>query len=617
MICQTCHKHEPKHLCGECGEPKRFVTEASSGNCPDCIKKAARAIEVKCRKCGRTRRPRKPGGEYCTPCQARVNCGRGKCSGCGKNRQYVVKRERLCSACFNNRSVPQRLPKLLKRVRIYDQYNQTLFRHFASLIDCEKANGQTWSRVTDFVRFLNTYHFSNPIKWESIIQLKSELAGPRFHYVRQCLQQLGDLLLDPSKDETLEECKIRIKPIVPLASLEPEATAFLARYDLWLRTERQNTTITRQNHLQKLAEFWRWCVTLELTTLAAVERAHVEEFLHKIGLKWKCRHCSLTKNITRRGESPPAKCENLNCLAVHSYEKVVRCKPRTVEGFRATFRVFFRWLKNIDEGTKTDPVPKVRRRKWNGKTRGLRKKKYPQTIQYYDWEVIDALLKAIEDATTPAEEAMALYLLLHHGFYPRELRTVRIPAQCLPPRPGMKSSELLEDVLSLEWLPRKLSRGRQFQGRTGAILKMEPADEPWLRDLIKRFMKDRDEKQQHPNNPYLFVGTSRTPRRGPVAGQYFSALIARATARVTGRVCRVDILGKSSRVLYSEFGGHEGFRHLREFGLSEDHARSYAWAQRVRVVPKKASQIVRRNSYRNLSVLEVPATDIFGNPTDN
>ncbi len=76
--------------------------------------------------------------------------------------------------------------------------------------------------------------------------------------------------------------------------------------------------------------------------------------------------------------------------------------------------------------------------------------------------MIDALWKAIEDPNMPAEEAMVLYLVLYHAFYLKELETVRIPSQCRPMALGVESLESLEDVLSLEWLPRELSRADSF-----------------------------------------------------------------------------------------------------------------------------------------------------------
>jgi integrase len=315
------------------------------------------------------------------------------------------------------------------------------------------------------------------------------------------------------------------------------------------------------------------------------EGAYVEEFLHTLGLKWKCRHCSFTKNLTIRGEAPPNACENIECRALHSYEKVIRCKQSTVRGHRGRLRVFFGWLKDVEKSVEINPLAAPKRMK---KKKGWRQKTNTLTIQYYEWDVIDALLKGIEEPNTPAEEAMVLYLLLHHAFYMGELQTIRIPKQCRPIALGVEPHQRLEDILGLEWQHRELSRSRQSLGRTGEMLHMEPTDEPWLRDLVKRFIRERNQKLRNPNNPYLFVGCRRSPRSGHVGAEYFRLLVESATARLTGRVCTVNILGKCSRLLYSEFGGYEAFHHLRELGLGETSARTYAWAKRVMVVPKQA-----------------------------
>ena len=79
---------------------------------------------------------------------------------------------------------------------------------------------------------------------------------------------------------------------------------------------------------------------------------------------------------------------------------------------------------------------------------------------------------------------------------------------------------------------------------------------------------------------------------------------------------RSNILGKCSRLLYAEFGGHEGFRHLRELGLGEYQARTYAWAKPVRVVPKQANRTQKKDAKQPRSSLTVPPIDVFGIPTD-
>ena len=612
MICEVCHRKEPKATCGVCGKEKRFVKD---GLCPLCVRRAILLTKIECARCGRSKPVAKPYGAYCQDCQRIVNCGEGRCSRCGKDKPYVHRKDKICRRCNLNRHAPKRLQRYLETVRITNEYNLTLFRHLAGLINWATVNERTWNRFHEFAVFLQSHQFDGPLTWGSIRELRATLLGKRYAHVRSCLEQLGELLLEPAIDEDVEECEPESKPLVPISSLEADVIAVSKKYDLWVRTERRNTPRASLNHFRTLLRFGRWCATRGLTSLATVEAAHVEEYLHTLGLKWKCRHCSFTKNVTARGEAPPAACEHSECGALHSYEKVIRCVERSVYEYRARLRIFFGWLKDVEEGIEVNPAPPAQRRK-RRKQRGRRTRKYPVTIQYYDWEVIDALWKAIEDPDMPAEEAMLLYLLLNHAFYVWELRTVRIPSQCRPIALGVESRESLADVLSLEWQPREFSRGRQSLGRTGAILRLEPADEPWLGDLVGRFMRERNQKLRDPNNPYLFVGTSKSLRGGPVSDAYFRHMIESATARITGRVCTVNILGKCSRLLYAEFGGHEGFRHLRELGLTEQHARSYAWAKPVRVVPKQANRIRTKDAKQRRLSLTVPPIDVFGMPTD-
>ena len=495
----------------------------------------------------------------------------------------------------------------------------TLFRHLVGRINWEKVDNQTYLRFKDFGEFLQGHQFDGPLTWKVILQLKAALRerGPRRthrpSHLRSCLEQLGELLLDPVKYEDLKECQRG--PLVPISSLDPKVVGVLEKYDLWLRTERKNTLESRSNHLTTFSRFWKWCGKRGVTSLAMVEAAHVGEYLHTLGLKWKCRHCSFTKNITTRGEDPPTACENSDCREVASFEKVIRCRETTVRGRRARLAVFFGWLKDVETEIEINPAPAADGRRKKRKKAGRKTRRNPFTIEYYDWKVIEALLKAIEDPNMPAEEAMVLYLILYHAFYRAELQTVRIPTQCRPIALGVESSESLEDVLSLEWLPREASRGKQSSGRSAEILRLEPSDEPWLRDLVRRFMQERNQKLRNPKDPYLFVGSHRSLRGGPVRDRYFRGLIERATARVIGRACTVSVLGKCSRLLYSEFGGLEGFRHLRELGLGAQSGSHYAWAKRVRLVPRKVNQ-TRKTANRSRWVLEVPAVDVFGSPTD-
>lgn len=616
MICPSCFNAEPKANCSSCGMEKRFVTDGG-GVCPTCIRRTA-PTEIECVGCGKKKRPIKRGGKYCGPCQNRVRRGRGTCSSCKKDRPYIHMTKKLCSRCVLNHWAPSRLRRYVETVNISHEYNLTLFRHLTGLIKWETVNEEKRSQLYDFGKFLQIHKFEEPLTSESILKLKADLTVAQFERVRCCLEQLAELLLGPEKDENWEDCMNGINPLVPVASLQADVSAVFKKYNLWLRTERRNNRKTRRNHCETLGGFWRWCAMQGLKSLDMVKAAHVEEYLHILGLKWKCRCCSFTKNLTRRGEVPPTVCENLQCHAADSFEKVIRCIQRTVDGHRAGLRIFFGWLKNVEDGIEVNPAPAALRRKVEKKKRGWRRtRKAAPAIQYYPWEVISALLKSIQDPKMPAEEAMVLYLLLHHACSLWELQTVRIPSQCRPPALGAEPPESLEDTLFLEWRKRELSRNKQFVGRSDQMLRMEPTDEPWLRDLVRRFIQERNQKLRDPNYPYLFVGGKKSSRGGPVWGGYIRRLVESATARITGRVCTVNVLGKCSKILYAEFGGHEGFQHLRELGLCDAQARSYSWLKRVKVIPKKASEARKGERKEHLSRLALPPIDVFGIPTNS
>jgi hypothetical protein len=612
LICNSCYQSEPRANCSVCKE-KRHLPYGSSV-CRICIRRAARPAPIECAKCRKNKPPAKLGGDYCYGCQWEVNCDKGRCSGCNKDKVYRDKKYELCHRCNVNRHAPRRLEKYLETVSIPNEYNLTLFHHFIGLISCERVTEETFLGVRALGIFLQTHQFNSPLTWETILELTTTLPGRKNDRLRLCLKHLGELLLDPANDESLEECKRRIKLPVVISSLEADLVAVFTKYDLWLRTERRNSPTDRRNKLRTLGVFWKWCTKRGLTSLDMVEAAHVEEYLYIFGLQWKCGQCSFTKKVTARGEAPPTACERLDCRALHSYEKVIRCTERSTESCRGKLRIFYGWFKDVEERIETNPAPAAQRRK-SRRRRGKRTRRYPVTIQYYDWEVVDVLLKSIEDPHMPAEEAIALYLLLHHSFYLHELQNVQIPSQCRPLALGEEANESLANLLTLESLPRELSRGKQSLGRSGEILHLEPADEPWLRDLVSRFMRERTQKLRNPKNPYLFVGIGSCPRTGHVGISYLCRLVERATARITGRACTINILGKCSRLLYSEFGGYEGVRHLRELGLEGQQALRYAWAKRVRVIPRQVNRIEHKDIWWRASNLTVPPIDVFGIPT--
>lgn len=351
MICDSCYRNEPKSKCGVCGKEKRFVVEGA-GVCPRCVMRVARRTEIECAKCRKSKPSAKLYGNYCSLCQWKINCGKGRCLGCDKDKAYVHQKFKLCRHCNLNRIAPRRMQGYVETFSISNEYNLSLFHYVIGLINCERVNEETRLRVQEFDTFLQGHQFNGPLTWESIAELITTLAGKKYARVRLCLKQLGELLLDPANDGDLEECKRRIKLPALISSLEADLIAVFKKYYLWLSTERRNTPTASLSDLRTLGGFWKWCAMRGLTSLATVEAAHVDEYLHTLGLKWKCRQCSFTMNLTARGEAPPTACEGLECRALHSYEKVIRCTERSVDGYRGTLRIFFGWLKDVEGGSK-------------------------------------------------------------------------------------------------------------------------------------------------------------------------------------------------------------------------------------------------------------------------
>lgn len=499
MICPTCYQAEPRAQCSICGLEKRFVTDGG-GVCPKCIQRTS-PTEIECARCGKKKQPAKRGGKYCRPCQERLKCGRGICSSCKKDRQYRHPGNKLCNRCALNYWAPSRLRKYVETASISDEYNRTLFRHLTGLINWETVNEELRVKLYDFGKFLQCHKFEEPLTLESILKLKADLTVAQFERVRCCLEQLAELLLGPAKDENWEECMNGINPLVPLASLPANVVAVFKKYNIWLRTERRNNRKARRNHFETLGNFWRWCAMAGVMSLEGVKAAHVEEYLHILGLKWKCRHCSFTKNLTRRGEVPPTVCENVQCRASDSFEKVIRCVQRTVDTHRAALRIFFGWLKNVEDGIEGNPAPAARRRKAEKKRDLKQTRKAEPAIQYYPWEVISALLQSIQDPKMPAEEAMVLYLLLHHACSLWELQTVRIPSQCRPPALGAEPpshwkivsssngiSGNFQETSSL-WVGAERCFGWNRQTSHGC--------ESWLRDLYKSVIRNYEIQITH------------------------------------------------------------------------------------------------------------------------
>ncbi len=388
-ICDACYMKESKAQCGKCGRERRFVSE-NGGLCLQCSERASPAIEIACRECGKIRPPAIRGSEYCHPCRQRIR-RTGICSLCRREGRYWSSIKRLCKRCGRNESAARLLTQFVETLDISNEYNRFVFEQLVSITDRATVTEEIRQRIVETGTFLQSHEIQEPLSWRTIRELDSKLSGAQYR-VREGLQHLAEHLLGPDVDQVDPSAAKELALIDRLpASVRPIAQ----QYSEWLRNERKDTDRVRLTHLRTLNRFWRCCRTQGVTCLANVTAEHVEEFLYVLNFRWKCRECSSTKNLSGRGEAPPSVCENSSCAASGCFDKVVRCLPVSLSGYRAQLRIFFGWLKEVEHGIQVNPAPSAGKKKkkgrWNAPTH-----KSPRTIQYYDRDIIDALLNAIE-----------------------------------------------------------------------------------------------------------------------------------------------------------------------------------------------------------------------------
>lgn len=164
------------------------------------------------------------------------------------------KTKKLCNACARKYYAPNRLRRYVETVSIPSEYNLSLFHRFVELINWEKVTKRVHDRVRRFGNFLQTHKFEGPLTWEAILTSKIDLTGVRLQDVRSCLAQLGDLLIDPAVDETIESTKQRLRPLVAFSQLQGDDVPLMHKYDFWLRTERKATSSVRRNHFERVAD---------------------------------------------------------------------------------------------------------------------------------------------------------------------------------------------------------------------------------------------------------------------------------------------------------------------------------------------------------------------------
>jgi hypothetical protein len=313
VICYHCYWKEPKAACGLCQRQMRFTAD-NGGICLECKLWGWGPQEITCRRCGKSRPPAARRSELCRSCHER-RC-RGKCSRCDRDCSYELKTAKLCKRCAHNHQAAKRLRIFIEKISISNELNRSVFQKLVETIDWDRVDEEFRRHIFEFGTFLQS-HTLEPLTWSSIRKVCYELKAHKFRRVRECLEDVGDLLLGPASAKSDE---INIDPLRPVAWMPRDVRQMMEAFERWLCEDRNNTPFTRQGHFGTLSRFWKCCAKRGVSLMADVKASHVEEFLYTLSVQWKCLRCSYTKKVSSRGENPPGACENSTCRAVASFE---------------------------------------------------------------------------------------------------------------------------------------------------------------------------------------------------------------------------------------------------------------------------------------------------------
>lgn len=604
-ICRSCLRKEPRARCVRCGHAKHDVDELS-GLCPRCTPVMARPVAA-CTRCSRTRAIYNQEQQLCKECskyarqsarskdkQVKVTCcvcgamrssvllgraicpacwreernGRGICSRCNRLKVYQVKAERLCKQCYKDHLAPQVLRSYVERFTTPYPYNSVLFDLLTATIEWPSVTQKTDRKFRAFGHFLQIHPLSEALTWETLEHVLPPL-GPTKRtapkQIRACLLELAHLLVAAGKLESWETYIARRNALSPIKQAPERMQALLHRYATWLG-ERQSAPSNVREHLEGLACFWRWCEQRGIHGPEEVQASLVGDYLLSLYWLWQCSACGGTMPFEPGDRTAPGVCAS--CVTIGSLTQQKRYAQNTVRHHRAGLCVFFDWLK-INRMVIANPVQ--------------RKTAAPEpTIRHYPPEVIKQLIAFITTPDADPVEAVMLYLIIFHALSVWELRHAALPT-ILPLRQEIATPTLAEAYYVNVPKPAP-TRGDRSPGRPDVRLDFPAKAAPWLKPLLLRFERQRQQLVGDANNRYLFV-TPKWARHNTVVSHCFIWNVVRqASLYVLGAACNPNALRKTSGVMFAD---RAGAGVLRWMGWDEQQAFAYTWAARELVLPRQ------------------------------
>jgi len=105
---------------------------------------------------------------------------------------------------------------------------------------------------------------------------------------------------------------------------------------------------------------------------------------------------------------------------------------------------------------------------------------------------------------------------------------------------------------------------------------------PWLKPLLERFERQREQLVSNPRNRYLLIAPNKARHDTPVGHVFVWELVRTACVRALGAPCNPTMLPKTAGVMFADRAG-AGI--LRWMGWDDQQAFAYIWATRQTLQP--------------------------------
>ena len=473
-------------ICAGCGEHK-VIHNTSKQLCASCYRKKrneSKQVEVVCPVCGKMRISHLVGRAICRSCYVKECQVRGICAGCGEHKIIYSTGKRLCKQCLDNDLAPGALRRYVEGFTSPFPYNTFLFNLLASSIEWNTVDTTRAGKYRAFGRFLQTHKFNEPLTWEAI----EEALSPRKRVqsvkrVRSCLLDLGHLLAARGEMESREKYKTRCYALAAIQQAPEHIRPLLQRFAGWL-WERRAVAESVRAYMYSLSSFWSWCDQRGISSPAEVNTASINDYLLTLFWQWQCSNCQGTVTFDSDRIAPGA-CDQ--CGAIGSYNQVKRYSQSTVLSHYAKLNVFFNWAK-LNRMVIANPVQcKVKR-------------PHP-TIRHYNPDVIKNLCTYIIAPDAHPVEALILYLIIFHALSVRELRHAQLPNLHLLRR-GIALPSLAE-AYHIRVPKLEPSLGDHTPGRPNVQVSFPTEAAQWLKPLLERYERHRQQNVENPDNRYL------------------------------------------------------------------------------------------------------------------